>query len=82
MPARLDQHLVEDVAIDEPDKAGAFGLLDEVASGDRAASGVAQAQQAFVIIDRAGGRRNHRLERENYAALAQRRLHPLADRRA
>ena len=69
---------LEHVAVDEADEAELLDRGDEIARPHDAAVIVDHAQQAFVIIDRAGIGVDHRLIGEAQALVFQRALHPLA----
>jgi hypothetical protein len=82
MPRELPDSEVENIVINEPDQTQLFHRRDEFAAGDDASPHIAHTQQAFEIIRLARYCANHGLEREEQPALAQRRLHRRADRRA
>ncbi len=78
----LGDRALEHVAVDETDVAELLDRGDEFRGRYDAAVIVDHAQQAFVVIDRAGIGVDHRLIGEAQALVAQRALHPLAQGQA
>ena len=80
MLRQLFHDLIEDEAVDQPDKAKLLDDGHEFLGVDDPPVRRAHAQQALVMVDFLGRRLDHRLEGKYDAVLPQRRADLFADR--